>query len=134
MIKLPLMPPKNLPIEYRQTTYPWASCAPFVENRRGILIHRPRTVATFTLLKKPHFSIGYWCGSHANNDAGNLTFLEAPAENAIVCERCEQMAVEAGLPSAYSLAGRHVHIGKLKAVLTCGCAQEQGGSDANRDR
>ena len=25
----------------------------------------------------------------------------------------------AGLPSAYELAGRHVHIGKIKAVQTC---------------
>ena len=131
MIKLPLKPYKALPREYKRTTFPWASCAPFVENRRGILIHRPRTVATFTLLKKPHFSIGYWCGNHANNDAGNITFLEAPSVGAIVCERCEVAAVQAGLPSAFELAGRHVHIGKLKAVMTCGCAQDQEDTDAH---
>jgi len=132
MIKLPLkQKSKGLPESYRRTTYPWASCAPFVENRRGILIHRPRSVATHTILKPPHFAVAYWCGATANNSVGveNLTFLEAPPSNAILCERCEQNAVAAGLPSAEELAGRHVHIGKLKAILTCGCAQEQGGSD-----
>lgn len=127
MTKLPLQQYKMPPAPYKRTIFPWASCLPFVENRRGILTHRPKTVATFTLLKKPHFSIGYWCGNHANNDSGNITLLEAPPVGAIVCERCEFAAVQAGLPSAESLAGRHVHIGKLKAVLTCGCAREQGG-------
>jgi|GEM_PF-6705417 len=125
MLKLPLEHPKNVPSDYRRTTFPWASCAPFVENRRGLLIHRPRTVATFTLLKKPHFAIGYWCGNHANNNSGNITFLDAPPAGAILCERCEELAVRAGLPSAEQLAGRHVHIGKIKAVLTCGCALSQ---------
>lgn len=129
MIKLSLERPKRMPPGYEKTQFPWASCAPFVENRRGILVHRPRTVSTFVFRKRSHFSIGYWCGSCANNDAGNITFLEAPSVGAIVCQRCEQAAIAAGLPSSSDLAGRHVHIGKLKAVLTCGCAQEQGESD-----
>ena len=133
MIKLPLQQRKVFPESYRRTTFPWASCAPFVENTRGILIHRPRSVTTHTLLRKSHFSVNYWCGNSANNNSGNLTFMEAPPVDAIVCERCEQLAIEAGLPSAEELAGRHVHIGRLKAILTCGCAQEQGGSDDNQD-
>lgn len=133
MIKLPLQRPKLPPGDYAKTVFPWASCAPFIENSRGMLVHRPRAVTTHALLGKPHFSIWYWCGNHANNDAGNITFLEAPNIGAIVCERCEQAAVDAGLPSASSLAGRHVHVGKLKAVLTCGCAQELGSNHDNQD-
>ena len=131
MLKLPLKPGKLPPEGYRQHVFPWASCAPFVENRRGLLIHRPMTVSTHTILKRiqrPHFSIGYWCGNHANNDAGNITFLAAPPVGSILCERCEQEAVRAGLPSAESLAGRHVHVGRLKAILTCGCAALSGES------
>lgn len=128
MLKLPLRAWKPMPPDYRRNMFPWASCAPFVENRRGLLIHRPRSVATFVSSRWTHFSVHYWCGCCANNDNGNLTFLEAPPVESILCERCEQKAIEAGLPSAEELAGRHVHIGKLKAVLTCGCAALQGES------
>lgn len=130
MLKLQLKHSKPFPNDYRAHVFPWTSCAPFVENRRGLLIHRPKSVATHTLLKRkrPHFSVHYWCGNCANNDAGNLTFLEAPPVDSILCERCERLAVEAGQPNAKSLAGRHVHIGKLKAIMTCGCAALQGES------
>ena len=44
----------------------------------------------------------------------------SPAEaDKLLCAACERNAVLAGLPSAYELAGRHVHLGKLKAVQTC---------------
>ena len=49
----------------------------------------------------------------------NLTFLAAPPADKLLCEACERSAVLAGLPSADELAGRHVHIGKIKAVQTC---------------
>ena len=49
----------------------------------------------------------------------DLVFLSAPPADKLLCEACERNAVLAGLPSAYELAGRHVHLGKIKAVQTC---------------
>lgn len=119
MLKLPLKRPKIHP-DFASHTIPWSSCAPFVENTRGVLVHRPKKVSTHTFFKKPHIVIEYMCG---NSVAGSdkFTFLAAPPEDAIVCEICEKKAIEAGLPSSDELAGRHVHIGRLKAVASCGC-------------
>lgn len=118
MIKLPLERPKKVfPKEF-----PWTSCAPFVENSRGVLIHRPRTGSTFNLHRTgPHVGLGYWCGMHTASDGKNLTFLSVPPEDRILCARCEAVAVANGLPSADDLAGRHVHKGGVVAVVTC-CA------------
>lgn len=116
-MKLALQRHKPYPEPYRHSIMPWASCAPFVENSRGVLIHRPRSVSTVTIHKAPHMAILYWCG---NGVAGrHLTLLEAPPEDALLCEACERRAVAAGLPSADALAGRHVHLGKVVAVRTC---------------
>lgn len=116
-IKFPLEKAKGAkhPQEFR-----WTSCAPFVENSRGVLIHRPRTGSTFNLHRTgPHVGLGYWCGMHTASDGKNLTFLSAPPEGRILCERCETIAVANGLPSADELAGRHVHKGGVVAVVTC---------------
>lgn len=100
--------------------YPWSACAPFVENSRGILIHRPRTGSTYNLHRSgPHIGVGFWCGMHTASDGKNLTFLAAPPEDRILCARCEAIAVANGLPSADELAGRHVHKGGVVAVATC---------------
>ena len=117
MVKLALQQPKRHPL-HRDKILPWASCAPFVENSRGVLIHRLRSAQTITIHKEPHMAVNYWCG---NGVAGkrNLTFLAAPPADKLLCEACERNAVLAGLPSAYELAGRHIHLGKLKAVQTC---------------
>jgi hypothetical protein len=101
----------------------WSRCAPFVENSRGILIHRPRTVVTYNTKRRPHIGIGYWCGNHVSGDK-TFTFLAAPPEHKLLCVRCEQAAVAAHLPSADALAGRHVHQGRLKAIQTCCAAKE----------
>lgn len=103
----------------------WTSSEPFVENKRGILIHRPRRVTLYNWKERwgPHIAVEYYCGQTTTDRKGNITFLPAPAETDLLCEACEARAVMAGLPSASELAGRHVHIGKLKAVRVC-CAQE----------
>lgn len=120
MIKLPLKKSKIYPYNSKHRI-PWVSCAPFVENRVGILVHRPKRVTTHTFFKKPHISIEYMCGNVASGH-DKFTFLAFPSEDSIVCEICERNAVNTYLPSSESLAGRHVHIGRLKAVATCGCA------------
>lgn len=116
MIKFPLERQKKVfPKEF-----PWTSCSPFVENSRGVLIHRPRTGSTFNLHRTgPHVGLGYWCGMHTASDGKNLTFLSVPPDDRILCARCEAIAVANGLPSADELADRHVHKGGVVAVATC---------------
>lgn len=119
MLKLPL---ERKPFHCKNG-FPWASCAPFVENSRGVLIHRPRSGATYNIHKYPHVAVNFWCGMTATSGGKNLTFLAAPPEDKILCARCESIARANGLPSADELAGRHVHIGRTVAVMTC-CTKE----------
>ncbi len=42
----------------------------------------------------------------------------------------QQRISPACLPSAYELAGRHVHLGKLKAVQTC-CGGKLGAQNGS---
>lgn len=98
----------------------WTKCAPFVENKRGKLIHRPRSGATYQLHKSgPHIGITFWCGMAVTDHGVKLTLLDAPPDGKLVCERCEAEAVANGLPSSDELAGRHVHKGRTIAVATC---------------
>lgn len=105
----------------QKNIFPWASCLPFVENSRGMLIHRPRSGATYNLHKSPHIGVGFWCGMSVTSSGKNLTFLESSPEGKILCQKCEENAVANGLPSADELSGRHVHVGRTIAVVTC-CA------------
>ena len=115
-LRFPLERPKKI----HSGQFPWASCAPFVENSRGTLIHRPRAGSTYNLHRTgPHVAVSFWCGMSVSSGGKNLTFLEAPPEDRILCERCEAAAVANGLPSADELAGRHVHKGRTVAVATC---------------
>jgi hypothetical protein len=101
---------------------PWISCKPFVENSNGVLIHRPRKVTTWKISErwKAHISVMGWCGATATG-AKRFTFLDAPEADRIVCAKCEEKAVEAGLLPSSQLAGRHVHTGGVVAVKYC-CA------------
>lgn len=122
----------RLPLEMRQYTSlssiafrdkaRWRDSDPFVENTRGLLIHRPRRVTLHTGCGYPHIAVHYYCGNSANGTAKNMSFLSEPPDDALLCEVCEARAVMCGLPSAAAIVGRHVHIGKLKAVRTC-CKQ-----------
>lgn len=113
----------KLPLEIRpfdkKHGFPWASCMPFVENSRGTLIHRPRSAATYNMHANPHNGVTFWCGMAVSTSKKNLTFLSTPPADKILCERCEVVAVKAGMPSADELAGRHVHKGRTVAVVTC---------------
>ena len=99
----------------------WRDSDPFVENLRGILIHRPRFVSMFRGWREPHIAIEFYCGGSTkdNRERGNVTFLPAPPEGSLLCAACEARAVMAGLPPASELAGRHVCIGRLKAINVC---------------
>jgi hypothetical protein len=98
--------------------YSWETCLPFVENKRGTLIHRPVTVERYKHLRTPYLAVHYWCGNGANGH-GIFTFLASPPNEKLVCEKCEVAAVLAGLPSADRICGRHVHKGHTKPIQTC---------------
>lgn len=98
--------------------YPWSSCAPFVDNSRALLIHRPRAVTTYKTNRVPHTAVHYWCGN-CSSGVNVFTFLDALNGEKLVCARCEEMAIAQGLPSSDELLGRHVQKGKLIAVKTC---------------
>lgn len=116
LLKLPLESSKSRDLRALR----WSSCLPFVENSRGVLIHRPRTGATYNIHKSgPHVGIGFWCGMSVSCDGKNLTFHATPPAGRIVCARCEAAAVASGMPSADELAGHHVHIGRTITAPTC---------------
>ncbi len=95
---------------------------PFVQNKRGILIHRPRYVNIYNLHKQAHMAVSHLCGNGTTGPVtanSHIKFLATPPDDSVMCERCEEFAAIFGLPSASELAGRHVHRGKLKAVITC---------------
>lgn len=99
----------------------WRDSEPFVENRRGLLIHRPRYVSMFESRRGAHVAIEFYCGGSTTDtrERGNVMFLPAPPEGSLLCAACEARAVMAGLPSASALAGRHICIGRLKAINVC---------------
>lgn len=99
---------------------PWLSSHPFLENSMAVLIHRPRRVTSHKLLSErvTHLGIHLWCGN-CMSGGKKFTFLDAPPLDKILCARCEDAAVKAGLPSSSQLAGRHVHTGGVVAVMRC---------------
>jgi hypothetical protein len=114
-------------VQLEKETYPptggqkiaWTSCKPFVENSMAVLIHRPRRVTTHKLgSRPPHISVRCWCGNSMTG-AKKFTFLDAPGRGRIVCARCEDKALGAGMPASSNLTGEHVHTGGVKAVMRC---------------
>jgi hypothetical protein len=98
----------------------WTACEPFVDNSRAVLIHRVRYVTTYKIGPKynAHLAVGCWCGNTMTGTT-KFTFMATPPDERIVCARCEEKAVEAGLPTADQLAGKHIHTGKVVAVRLC---------------
>lgn len=99
----------------------WRDSEPFISNTRGILIHRPRRVNVYKHPTKPHtfIAVRYYCGNGVTGTAEKLTFLSEPPTDALLCAVCENNASIAGIPTASQIAGRHVHVGRLKAIQTC---------------
>jgi hypothetical protein len=107
----------------RSGGYPLKHCAPFVENSRGVLVHRPRKGSIYNVRAKPHISIRFWCGMTVSTSGDHLAFIASPRADQILCERCETAAVNFGHPRADTIAGRHCHVGRTVAVRTC-CGEQ----------
>ena len=106
----------------------WKKAPPFVENKRGVLIHRPRTVGLHKLRgHEPHYAIHYWCGNQSTG-SNNFTFMDKVVGR-VVCARCESEAIENGLPSSSELSGHHVCIGGVKAFSFCCQDQQEPGNE-----
>lgn len=100
----------------------WKRSLPFVFNPRGVLLHRVKSAHTTGVFggDSPYTSVIYWCG----NIGRDPEFYADPPADKLLCARCETFAVNAGEPSADTLAGRHVHVGKAVPVRTC-CPESQ---------
>ena len=98
----------------------WKEASPFIENSRAVLIHRPRYVTTHKIGEKwkAHISVECWCGNSFSGTK-KFTFLDAPPDNKLLCARCELHAVKNGQPTAESLVGKHVHLGRIVAQQVC---------------
>ena len=98
---------------------------PWCFNSRGVLLHRPREV--FQMYKPDgsllrHEIVHFYC-ENGTCDTGNVIYIDEPNAGMIVCQRCEAAAIAAGLRSSSAIAGRHVHVGGVKAVAFC-CSVE----------
>lgn len=103
----------------------WKKSPPFFVNPRGILIHRVRSLTTHLHRGgDSHEHVDYYCGSGANT-RGAEGFTSNPPKARLLCERCEEKAIEAGQQTADELTGRHVHVGRLRAFRTCCRDKEQ---------
>lgn len=98
----------------------WKEASPFIENLRAVLIHRPRYVTTHKIGEKwkAHIAVECWCGNTFTGTK-KFTFLDVPPSSKLLCARCEANAVNHGQPTAESITGRHVHIGRLVAQQMC---------------
>ena len=123
-MKLPLEKAKDL-TRWAKGSLAWKSCSPFIENKRAVLIHRPRMVTTHKLGEKyaAHVSVSNWCGSTFTGGK-HFTFLDSVPDGKLLCARCEEKAVNAGIQSSHELTGRHVHLGGVVAVQVCCIGKE----------
>ena len=98
---------------------PWIRGKPFLHNPRGYLIHRVRSAHSHMYHGEwSHDTADYWCGNFGRGE-----FVNEPPADRLLCAVCEANAVAHGKPTAEELIGRHVCIGRLRAVRLC-CKQE----------
>ena len=99
----------------------WKRGKPFVFNPRGLLVHRVRSFLTFKDKFYGSWHVAkYYCGnSAANGRSKTMELYDVPPEHLLVCARCEAIALSQGQKSAAEIAGRHVHIGTVKAHRLC---------------
>lgn len=104
----------------RITRTPYSHAAPFFENRRGVLIHRVRSLYKIyaTYASEPWWVVEYWCENYGRTDVVDSGLLFDPGVK-LICARCEAIATAKGEPTSSQLAGRHVCTGVCRPVNVC---------------
>ena len=111
----PRPPPPHAYRHPRSHDVEWKQSAPFFLSPRGCLVHRIRRVTTHFWDGQPsHTTVEFWCGN-----VGRGEILHEPPKGRLLCSTCEANAVVHDQPNAETLVGRHVCIGKLRAVCLC---------------
>jgi hypothetical protein len=90
---------------------------PFCRKRH--LVHRVRFRVRHHDAKDAatHETMDMWCGAQGRPEDDNmLTDLDG---SMLLCATCERIATDKGEPSADSLVGHHVHVGRMVARQTC---------------
>lgn len=115
--QLPLRKQRSHPRNDYSAMFAWRRSLPFVKTDRGILIHRPIGISRIDRnYGWANDVANYFCGGVGKSD---LTFYAQVPYGTIVCERCEQAAVRAGLPSVGDLHDGHVCVGGIRAFSRC---------------
>lgn len=94
--------------------------APFCVSVHGHLMHRVRYVQKwYENGRYRNTHVDLWCGNGFNR----VELIEKPDGSRLLCERCEAVARAAGEKPADTLAGRHIHTGRIVIQRTC-CKRE----------
>ena len=120
-MKVKLRPPKRRRDRHDPHVIEWTTANPFFINPRGILSHRVRSACTIQYDGKDHHHcVQYWCGNQTCFDLDQMDALvNDPPKDRLLCTVCESRATAAEEKPADKLAGRHVHLGVLKAHRVC---------------
>lgn len=105
----------------------WVQSPPFAVNPRGILVHRVRHVTMICWAdtgyrgKSTHHHATYLCGNGTNFNGSQIDdiLVSDPPDERLLCTFCEARAKQMKLPTGDTLAGRHVHRGRLIPEQTC---------------
>lgn len=103
----------------------WKRALPFFVNTRGFLIHR--VAWAYSIIyngELKHNVAGYLCGNSGVEGTGHGIFYDNPPTDRLLCELCENIAIRRRLPKADDLAGRHVHLGRIRVEQTC-CTEQR---------
>lgn len=83
---------------------------PFVLNKRGILVHRPKKISIIQSAKGPSMVVEYYCGNSASGS--DIFELKNDVETRqVVCRCCENKATKAGLPSTFAILNKSTFLG-----------------------
>lgn len=117
-MKVP-MKKRKFTSDYGKYVVQWNYALPFFLNQRGILVHRVQSAMTHTRNgNMRHHSVRYFCGNGCCTDGMDGFYADPPADR-LLCHTCEAKAKYLGKKTADELAGRHVHVGRLRAERTC---------------
>lgn len=100
--------------------YAVKKCEPFVKNKMAKLVHRVRHFGVHKISgREPHFCVDYICGNSSAGGSDKFLFVPSLSSADVVCARCEEAAIQAGMPTSSEISGRHICIGGVKVYSMC---------------